>query len=79
MEPGTALAFELSLNVSAPPSGYNRLLLSYAREAGERFYGFGMQYSSLDAAGSLVPILCVTHSPRARPLNLPTASLSRGL
>jgi alpha-glucosidase len=50
----TALSFSLALNASAPQ---DRLALSYTRYDGERFFGFGQQYTYVDAAGSLVPIL----------------------
>ena len=55
-----SLRFDLSLNMSTargvggvPP---DRIRFLYAREAGERFFGFGQQYTFVDAAGSLVPI-----------------------
>jgi alpha-glucosidase len=49
-----ALRFDAAL-VDAE-GGYDRLSLTYARSAGERFFGFGQQYTASDAAGSLVPI-----------------------
>lgn len=35
----------------------NRVLLTYASEAGEKFYGFGEQFSCFDMKGKRVPIM----------------------
>ena len=56
-----SLRFDLSLHTTshpggAPTVGRNRIRFIYSRDAGERFFGFGQQYTLLDAAGSLVPI-----------------------
>ena len=52
----TALGFSLALNRSDATSAYDRVSLLYSRADGERYFGFGQQYTYLDAAGSLVPI-----------------------
>ena len=53
-EEETALRFSLALNSSA--TAYDRLALKYARLADERFFGFGQQYTYLNAAGAVIPI-----------------------
>jgi hypothetical protein len=35
----------------------NRVLLTYASHAGERFFGFGEQFSCFDLKGRRVPIM----------------------
>ena len=52
---GPALEFSLALD-AVPADGHNRLILSFQRDASERFFGFGQQYTHLDAAGDSVPI-----------------------
>ena len=52
---GPALEFSLALD-AVPTDGHNRLILSFQRDASERFFGFGQQYTHLDAAGDSVPI-----------------------
>ena len=49
-----ALRFNVSLEKTLP--GYDRVLLTYARHPSERVFGFGQQYTLLNAAGSLIPI-----------------------
>lgn len=49
------VGFEISDEVEVPR--LNRVLLSYASHAGERFFGFGEQFSCFDMKGKRVPIL----------------------
>ena len=52
-----ALNFSLSLVSDGSESVVrDRVFLVYGRGEGERFYGFGQQYSHLDAADSIVPM-----------------------
>ncbi|MCY1337128.1 Sulfoquinovosidase [compost metagenome] len=47
----------LKLAVALDDPALNRLYLSWAREADERFFGFGEQFSHFDQAGRRLPIL----------------------
>ncbi len=61
-----AAAFELRFAEVAPgqlsflahidDARFNRVFLSYASSASERFWGFGQQYSRLDLKGELLPV-----------------------
>ena len=46
----------LQLNITFSSSRYNQLTLTYACEADEGFYGFGAQYTRLNAKENVLPL-----------------------
>lgn len=46
----------LALDLELSDASYNRALLTYRSSAGERFYGFGQQFTYFDLKGRRVPI-----------------------
>lgn len=54
--PPDSIALQFNLTLRNVTHGYDRVFLRYSRASSERFYGFGQQFTLLDARGSLVPV-----------------------